>query len=109
MATYLISFRIAQNATHAYRSNSTIEAIRREAIGRTTWEETTSLFLLQSAKSATDLATTIYATSGFDANTDKLLVVDMYRNTYATRGKIDQPATLASFFAQNTILGALRA
>lgn len=103
MATHIISFRIAHDATATDRWESTVEKIRSEAKDRVTWEETTSFFLINSNKTASDLALSIYLGSKFSGITDKLLVIDVARNTYAVQGKIDYPATLASFFPVNAM------
>lgn len=100
MATHIVSFRIAHDAGYSDRWSSTVDAIRAEAADGTTWEETSSFFLLRSSKSADSLASSIYVGSGFDATKDKLLVVDVSKNAHATRGKVDYPATLSSFFAR---------
>lgn len=103
MATHIISFRIAHDSTATARWESTVEKIRSEAKDGVTWEETTSFFLINSDKSASDLAWSIYVGSKFSGVSDKLLVVDVARNTYATQGNIDYPATLASFFPMNAL------
>ena len=103
MATHMISFRIQHDTEHTDRWSSTIEAIRNEASDGVTWEETTSLILLKSSKSAEVLAMSIYVNSKFDVTKDKLLVVDATTGTYATRGQIDYPATLAGMFAKNSL------
>ena len=108
MATHIISFRIESNPTSTARWASLVAKIRAESRGPSTWEETTSFFLIESDKSATDLALSLYIGSDFSGITDTLLVVDVTRNTYATQGKIDYPATLARFFPSNTLLQVLR-
>lgn len=108
MATHIISFRIAQDPQATERWASTVARIKAEADSGS-WDETTSFFLIKSDKSAVDLASSIYFGSSFDASKDKLLVVDVTRNAHATRGQIDYPATLASFFPANTLRQALGA
>ena len=107
MATYMISFRIASDSDHSSRWASTVAAIRREAIGDTYWEETTSLIVLTSNKWADTLASSIFVGSEFNSFKDTLLVVNTVNNTYATRGKVDYPATLAGLFTQQNALSSL--
>ncbi|OOY20151.1 hypothetical protein BMI86_11900 [Thioclava sp. DLFJ5-1] len=102
MATYLIAFRIGANSTYSDRWDSVVKAIRSEALDGTTWEEMTSFIILKSGRTADDLARSIYINSGFDVFTDKLLVVNSSNNTHATRGRIDYPATLSSYFVDGT-------
>tara|TARA_R110002072_G_scaffold16590_11_gene64532 strand:+ start:108 stop:437 length:330 start_codon:yes stop_codon:yes gene_type:complete len=109
MATYMISFRIASDSDHSSRWASTVAAIRREAIGGAYWEETTSLVVLKSDKVADSLASSIFIGSEFNSTKDTLLVVNTANSTYATRGKVEYPATLDGLFTQQnalrTILG----
>lgn len=101
MSTHVISFRLANDANYAERWESTMNAIRKEAIGGSCWEETTSFVVLQSLKSAEDIARAIYLGSLLNSVTDTLLVINSSNNTFATQGKINYPATLASLFASN--------
>lgn len=103
MATHIISFRIAHDANAAARWESAVDKIRSEAKDGVAWEETTSFFLINSDKTASDLALSIYIGFKISSLTDKLLVIDVARNTYAAHGKIDYPATLASFFPVNAL------
>jgi hypothetical protein len=92
MAVFAISFRIKQvgNYTERYAS---LSAIKAQAIG-TTWEETTSFFVIKSSKDTNSLAGDLYTGSSM-ATTDKLLVVNLSIKDYATRGEIEYPNTLA--------------
>jgi hypothetical protein len=92
MAVFAISFRIKQvgNYTERYAS---LSAIKAQAIG-TTWEETTSFFVIKSSKDTNSLAGDLYTVSSM-ATTDKLLVVNLSIKDYATRGEIEYPNTLA--------------
>ena len=107
MATHIISFRIANDSTYADRYASVVDKIRMEADDNTTWEETTSLFVIRSTKSADSLAGSIYVGSEFYSQKDTLLVVNASNGTYATRGEVKYPATLASLFANNALGRAL--
>lgn len=107
MATYMISFRIASDSEHSARWASTVAAIRREAIGGTYWEETTSLVVLKSDKLPDALANSIYVGSEFNSTKDTLLVVNTANSTYATRGKVEYPATLDGLFTQQNALSSI--
>jgi hypothetical protein len=105
MATYVIAFRLQWGADYSDRWSSVMKAIRNQAIGQT-WEELTSLVVLQTIKSADEVASSIYINSALNAITDTLLVVNVDNGTYATRGKIDEPAKLATLFSKNVLAGA---
>lgn len=105
MSTFLVSFRIANDAGYSNRWASTVAAIHREASGGTFWEETTSLVIIKSDKTADSLAASIYLASDFLISKDTLLVVNANTGAYSTRGKVDYPATLASLFAGNAFAG----
>lgn len=109
MATYMITFRLKYDASYTDRWSSVVVAIRAQAHGGKAWEEMTATIILTSFKTADDLARDIYISSSFDATSDSLLVVNSSNNTYATRGQIDYPATLGSFFnaSSDGLLGAL--
>lgn len=107
MATHIISFRIANDSTYADRYESVVKAIKAEAEGCTTWEETTSLNVLKSPKTADSLASAIYVGSTFYTHKDTLLVVNASNGTYATRGEVQYPSTLDSLFAGNSLGRAL--
>lgn len=109
MATYLIAFRIDYDGTYTNRWSSVVDAIRAQADYGKTWEEMTSVIVLQSSKSAEDLARAIYFGSDFSAATDRLLVVNTLSGSYAVRGKIDDPSSLSAIFGNgsNALLSAL--
>lgn len=95
--TKAISFTIAYNATYAERRQSLIGAIRGQAHGGRTWEETTSLILLRSSRTAQDLLNTIYFGSQANANSgDRILVIDIATGTHAAVG-MEYPHLLGSF------------
>lgn len=56
MATYVVSFRIGQDSEYAQRWKSVVEAIHNQADDGTCWEETTSLIIFRSSKSAEQIA-----------------------------------------------------
>lgn len=107
--TYAVSFRIAFDSTYFDRWSSTIDAVRAQADRGATWEELTSQILFRSSKSADGIARDIYLGSKFDVTRDGLLVINHSDGTFATRGKIDNPATLASILGSgnNALRGLL--
>ena len=106
MATYLISFRVANDRTYADRYASLVDTIKSEAENSTTWDETTSLIIIKSSKSTQTLATAIYLGSSV-ASSDTILVVNASNGTYATRGEVKYPSTLANLFYGNTLARSL--
>lgn len=105
MASYLVSFRIADDADYSDRWSSTVSAIHSEADDRSYWEETTSLIVLNSNKTPADLALSVYLGSKFNSTKDTMLVVNANTGMYATQGKVNYPNTLASLFSRNTFVG----
>jgi hypothetical protein len=98
MSVFNISFRIKQQGDHAKRYESVVAAIRKEAKG-STWEETTSFFILESDKSSQELCNAIYFGSEFMTDWDKLLVVNLSIKFHATQGHIEYPNTLEQLMA----------
>lgn len=101
MATYVVSFRLEHDGNYSDRYSSVVDAIRKEATGGNKWEEMTSMFIFKSEKSADAVATSIYLGSLLNASKDAVLVVNASDGTFATRGKIEYPATLASLFTKD--------
>lgn len=99
MAVFNISFRIKQEGDHAKRYESVVAAITAQAKKGSTWEETTSFFVLESDKSTDELCDAIYYKSDFMTDWDKLLVVNLSVKTHATKGHIEYPNTLNSLMA----------
>ena len=93
MAAFIISFRIGQSGNHAERHESVVQAIRGEATDGATWEETPSFFVIQSARTTTELTDAI-SEAGMMVDADKLLVVNLSAQTYAAKGNIVYPHTL---------------
>lgn len=107
MWTYIIAFRIADGPNYVDRWESVVAAIRAQATGGTAWEEATSLIVLKSGKTAETLARDIYLDSNLNIVEDLLLVVNTNDNTHATRGNIEYPATLGTFFSDGNAVNAL--
>lgn len=107
MATYVVCFRLDYDANYSDRWASVVRTVKAEADEGTSWEEMTSMIVLKSSKAADGIASSIYVGSALDITKDTLLVVNASNGTYATRGKIDYPATLASLFSQQNALSSL--
>lgn len=99
MATFVVCFRLDYDATYSDRWASVVSAIRKQAEGGATWEEMTSMIAFESSKSADSIASSIYISSSLDVTRDAILVADTSSGAYATRGKIDDPVTLARVFS----------
>ena len=113
MPTLLISFRIDTDATYSDRWNSVMEAIRSLARDRYTYEEMTSLVIMNSMHSADQVASWIYYHSKMNITGDKLLVIDLDSKKYAVQGAVLQRDRLQDIMsggtnALATILGAMR-
>lgn len=107
MATYVVCFRLDYDANYTDRRASVVRAVKAEADGAWSWEEMTSMIILKSTRAADAIASSIYIGSALDTTKDTLLVVNASNGTYATRGKIDYPVTLASLFSQQNALSSL--
>jgi hypothetical protein len=105
MASYAISFRIAEVGNADERRASVVKVV--EALSTcVTWDETTSFILIQTARTAAEISLEVYLRSGFNKDVDKLLVIRVDGDEYATYGKIDFPATLAGFFREQGAVAA---
>jgi hypothetical protein len=94
MAIFVISFRIHEDTTYQERYDSLVERIKKEATG-STWEETTSFFIIESSKSSRSLCDDLYNNSQIRESKDVLLVVNLSAKAYAQRGA-PYPNTLDS-------------
>jgi hypothetical protein len=86
MAIFAISFRVHEDATYQDRYDSLIEQINKEAKGDSTWEETTSFFIIESSKTSKSLCDDLYHQSKILESKDLLLVVNLTSKAYAQRG-----------------------
>jgi hypothetical protein len=100
MAIFAVSFRVGEQGDSHDRRLSIVEKIQDQALNNDTWEETTSLFILQSNKSADALASTICSFSFMNPSCDALIVIDLSSPGYATRGKIEYPFTLSALMSK---------
>jgi hypothetical protein len=94
MAVLAASFRIAREGDYNERWASVVAALKKESSDRI-WEETTSLIVLQSNKSAEAIAQSVYLGSSM-TDRDILLVVDLSYKTHAIKGENKYPNTLSA-------------
>ena len=73
-----------------------VEEIKKEATGSSTWEETTSFFIIESTKSSKSLCDDLYNNSQILELKDILLVINLSAKAYAQHGA-PYPNTLDSF------------
>ena len=95
--THIVSYRIGDAGNADARQSSLLETachLSEDGV----WEETTSLILLKSDKSARQIATDLYMRSAMRHDLDTLLVIDLDTKTYSTQGKVEYPNTLDSYF-----------
>lgn len=85
MAVYGISFRIAADATYSTRYQSVVDAIK-SAAGRDWWADTTSFFVIQSSKSAAELARYIDVNSTISPSKDLLLAINLSMKEHSLIG-----------------------
>jgi hypothetical protein len=99
---YGISFRIENVGNYQDRWRSIVDVVRSEAIGGVgkTWEETTSFFVIESAKGTEELAGAIYTQSLFKADKDMLLVLNLSVKDHATRGIVPYEGTLGNLLSR---------
>ncbi|MDM9619062.1 hypothetical protein [Rhizobium sp. S96] len=98
MATYFLSFRIADKTvngkTYSERREAMINAVHSQGNGF--WEGTTSFICLESPLSTWNIAAK--ASAPLSKNDDMLVIFDPSDMSMAHFGKIDHPAALESFF-----------
>ena len=94
MSILAITFRIHEDSTYQERYDSLIEQIKAEA-SDSTWEETTSFFIIESNKSSKALCDDLYMHSSILESKDVLLVINLSQKGYSQRGA-QYPNTLRS-------------
>jgi hypothetical protein len=98
MSIFVISFRIKEDSTYQERYDSLVERIKKNATG-STWEETTSFFLIESTSSSSELCDDLYYNSKIIDSKDVLLVVNLSHKSYAQKGA-PYPKTLDSLMGK---------
>ena len=92
---HAINFRLKNatclGSTYGERLDSLMKQIR--ATG-STWEETTSFALLNSAETLEQLVDRLYLNSSFSASDDLLIAIDIERGVAVTKGVVKYPTTL---------------
>jgi hypothetical protein len=86
MAVFVISFRIGDKPNYSEIWASVDKAVRSEATGGTAFNETTSVYVIKSSKSAADLLSALYYGSDLLESRDGLIVVDLSSKDYASLG-----------------------
>lgn len=94
MAVFLATFRLKEGSDYTKRWQSVVTRIKSEATGPT-WDETTSVIIFKSPKSAAALLNDIRLGSEIRKNEDHLLIINLTQKEYAEFGA-QYPATLKS-------------
>jgi hypothetical protein len=98
MATYFLSFRIADKTTngktYAERRQAMIDAVRTK--GQGFWDGTTSFLVVESALSTQAIAAK--ASAPLSANDDMVVVIDPEDMSMRYFGKVAHAEVLSSFF-----------
>jgi hypothetical protein len=95
---YAISFRIEEVGDHYERYKSLIDAISKEAVSYTS-DETTSLVIIESSKSTSDLTSSLYLRSSI-TRSDLLLVINLSEKSYDKRGVFKHGVLLDALMAR---------
>ncbi|MDJ0992509.1 MAG: hypothetical protein QNI90_02975 [Dinoroseobacter sp.] len=103
MLTFVVCFRLKEDASYQERYESLVNAINEEAQGITGWDELTSVIILKSTKSRNNIATNIVAKSRFDMSNDLLLVVNASAGSVSVRGDISDSSKLKAMFQRNRL------
>ena len=85
MAHFIVSFRIDNNSTYQERYESLRDRVKEIATGYV-WDETTSLYILQTNGTAESVANDLYFKTKLLAPGDTLLVVDHINRQWAGHG-----------------------
>lgn len=98
MATYFLSFRIADKTvnakTYAERRQAMIDAVRTKGLGF--WDGTTSFLVMESGLSTQAIAAR--ASAPLSSVDDMLVVIDPEDMSMRHFGKVDHQEVLSSFF-----------
>lgn len=85
MSHFIVSFRIDNNSTYQDRYDSLKDRVKEIATGYV-WEETTSVYILQTNGTAETVANDLYYRTKLLAPGDTLLVVDPLNGAWAGHG-----------------------
>ncbi|HTJ58030.1 MAG TPA: hypothetical protein VL418_10755 [Devosiaceae bacterium] len=94
MSIFAVTFRIDEQGEQGSRRKSIAACCRQEAVGPVR-AEAASFFVLESSKTSTELAHSIYLKSLLHASRDKMLVVDLVTKDYMVIGDLDDSAIAA--------------
>ena len=97
MATYAISFRIADKGNDSERYKSFVDAVKSKNSHSSIWEETTSFILIKSDSMVNTLAFILAMSEIDDEQGDKFIVINTETNEAAHYG-ISYPNTFDSLF-----------
>ncbi len=86
MASYLISFTISAGSRNYNDVYQSLEEAVNKVASDTAWDETTSFFALDSDRSTSDVADSIYFGSELLEGHDVLLVINTSKGEYRQRG-----------------------
>lgn len=97
MANFIISFRIASDSSYQTRYNSFVSAVHQAAGGlEHVWEETSSFFALEANETAASLCDQLYYGSDLLESKDEILVIDVSRRQWTSKGDLKYLTTLKS-------------
>ncbi|MBC3480291.1 MULTISPECIES: hypothetical protein [unclassified Pseudomonas] len=96
MANFIITFEFKSDETRKARYDSFVKKIN-ELTEYKHWDETTSFYCLQLDTTAEDLCSALYYGSEFNANKDKMVVIDVSNRKKAVKGQLEYPALLEKY------------
>lgn len=93
MGVYAVSFEIKSDSTYIGRYTSFVDQLRLKG---KMWDETTAFAIVETDETLRGFQHRLYSKSRFDAEKDKLFVVDVTDRSCITRGAFVMPVTLKS-------------
>jgi len=95
MPHFVVTFRIASDATYQERYESFVDKAREIAGGGGyCWEETTSFYAFKAAGTANSVCEALYFGTQFSPFKDTMVVIDLDNRQKAVKGYVQYPHTL---------------
>ena len=99
MSVFAVSFRLGDRSNYTEVWTSVVSAIRSQASGPV-WEETSSFFIFESSKTASEISHAVYIGSLFTDTQDIMVVTNLSVKAHASRGALAQSSKLEGLMSR---------
>ncbi|WP_426391950.1 hypothetical protein [Variovorax sp. R-27] len=98
MAHFILTFRIAADASYQARYESFVQAVVTFAGGPgRVWDETTSFYAFEANSTADSVVRHLWVASDFDSSKDMMVVLDLDAREKATKGPVPYVPLLTAY------------